>query len=361
MALYRLKTLLYRIKLFVRQSQSNGLSLPYIACIHLPRLFITLAYFKVAKTVNDKLLSPTLNQRRFKRFHQDNPPDASGHYYVIVMPNTLHYLIPCLQLIPTEISLFLVFNGAQAWERAKLKALFKNRPCVKLVTLPFSSVNHGPVINLFLHQNHSNFGIIDHDLYIFDEQLLRQRDFTNKQSMRAVFKGVNQISGLTYPHTFFLYFNTQVLKQIMQKYEVDARIYYQVDALTSQTLEKVGLGGGAYIKEYINYFDTLHVILGLSYAQKLEVDYVNTRDVFHLGGTSMGSQYSKDLLHKYMSMRFLEYLNDHELKQHYLPFLAPFSNAEQIWQKLEKNSETIHMRSTLDAILTRLTEARLTL
>lgn len=356
MAFYRIKTLLYRIKLFVKQSHRNGLSLAYILAIHLPRLFLVLAYNKVAKTLNDRLLTPLVSCRLMRRFHSQFVNAEDGHYYVIVMPNTLHYLIPCLQLIPDDIPTYLIFNGAKRWERKKLTKMFAQRPAITLLTLPFSSVNHGPVINLLFAVNQCNFGIIDHDLYIFDKTLLQQRSFTNNQSMRAVFKGVNPNTGMEYPHTFWLFFNCTSLKQIMQHFNIDARIYYDVDKAVRQALATVGLSEGVFIKEYMNYFDTLHVLLGLSYAQGLDIDYVDTTEVFHLGGTSMGSQYSKDLLHMYMSMRFLEHLDDVSISSRYLPFLKPFSDSEQIWNKLEKNEETQHMRITLDRIIERLVD-----
>jgi hypothetical protein len=356
MAFYRIKTLLYRIKLFVKQSHVNGLNLAYILAIHLPRLFLALAYNKVAKTLNDRLISPICNLWLMKRFHAQHVDIKDGHYYVIVMPNTLHYLIPCLQLIPDDITTYLIFNGAKRWERKKITEMFAKRPAIKLLTLPFSSVNHGPVINLLFAVNQYNFGIIDHDLYIFDKTLLQQSCFTNNQSMRAVFKGVNPITGMEYPHTFWLFFNCTAIKEIMQRFDVDARIYYDAGQSVNQALATVGLTNGVFIKEYMNYFDTLHILLGLSYAQGLEVDYVDTKQVFHLGGTSMGSQYSKGLLHMYMSMRFLEHLNDATLSRHYMPFLKPFSSSKQIWEKLTKNEETHHMRITLDKIIERLVE-----
>lgn len=356
MAFYRIKTLLYRIKLFVKQSHRNGLSLTYILAIHLPRLFLVLAYNKFAKALNDRVISPVCNLWLMRRFHRQHVDNKEGHYYVIVMPNTLHYLIPCLQLIPDDIPTYLIFNGAKRWEREKLTKMFAKRAAIKLLTLPFSSVNHGPVINLLFTVNQHNFGIIDHDLYVFDKTLLQQRSFANNQSMRAVFKGVNPITGMEYPHTFWLFFHCSAVKKIMQHFDVDARIYYEVDPLVNQSLATVGLTKGVFIKEYMNYFDTLHVVLGLSYAQDLEVDYVDTEQVFHLGGTSMGSQYSKDLLHMYMSMRFLEHLNDVSISSRYMRFLKPFSDSEQIWNTLDKNEETRHMRITLDNIIEKFNE-----
>lgn len=290
----------------------------------------------------------------FRRFYQRSVVKNAGNYFVIVMPNTLHYLIPCLSLLTEKVPVYLILNGAKKWEIDKLASLFPNRPRFKLTTLPYSSVNHGPVINMLLKTNQYDFGIIDHDLYIFDHEILASTDFSANQSMKALFKGVNPNTSMQYPHTFFLYFNVDVISQIMHRFQVDARIYYSVSEQVNNALQKVGLTQGTYIKEYMNYFDTLHVILGLSFAQDLEVDYMDSNEVFHIGGTSMGSQYSKDLLHMYMSMRFLELLKDDQLDKRYRKYLKPFSHSEQIWQRLEKNYETQHMRTTLENLMSRL-------
>lgn len=247
--------------------------------------------------------------------------------------------------------MFLIFNGAKSWEQDLLLKEFKGRPALKLFTLPRSSINHGEVINLFFHANDKNFGIIDHDLYIFDPDIFKKLTFKNDQFMKAIFRGENRYSGMLYPHTFFLFFNTPQLKRIMMEYHVDARVYKKVSPDIKSKLAEIGLSNGRFIKDYINYFDTLHVMLALSYLEGWEVDYLDTDAVFHLGGTSMGSQYAKDLSHMYISMCFLEYVNNPLLKEKYLPYLAPFTSSEQIRQKLVPTPDVIHMKNTLHSIL----------
>jgi len=356
--LYRLKRELYRLKKFVFRSHQNGLSFPFIIIVHAPRVFFNLVYAKLVKWINNRVLAVTINKILIGLFHKNYKNRLGGHFYVIVMPNTLHYLIPCLRLLPDDLQVFLIFNGTKSWERKIFLNEFSQFPGLKLWTLPRSSIHHGEVINLFFYANNANFGIIDHDLYIFDKQIFNHLTLKNDHSMKAIFYGQNRVNGIVYPHTFFLFFNTVVLKKIMQEYGVDARIYKKLTPVVQSRLAAIGLTNGQFIKDYINFFDTLHVLLALSYIEGFQVDYIDTDRVYHLGGTSMGSQYTKDLSHMYISMRFLEFVNHPLLQEKYLPYLAPFTSSEQIRQKLQPSPDVIQMQNTLNKILSLLAESR---
>ena len=140
----------------------------------------------------------------------------------------------------------------------------------------------------------------------------------------------------------------------MRQYKIDARIYRKVPSSVNKRVTAIGLNNGVYIKDYIKYFDTLHVLLALSYAEGWTVDYLETEEVFHIGGTSMGSQYAKDLAHMYMSMCFLEHVDHPELTEKYLPYLKPYTSSAQINEKLPPSPETFQMKNTLHKILNRL-------
>ena len=355
--LYRIKVELFRIRKFVSRSQYNGLSLPYIFLIHMPRVFLLMAYKKTAKKINDRLLAVSINKYRMHKFHKKQISSLGNHFYVIVMPDTLHYLIPCLQLLPSELNVFLIFNGAKTWERRLLLSEFKHRPSFKLYTLPFSSINHGNVLNLFFHTNEKNFGIIDHDLYIFDRNIFHHLKFSDDQFMKAIFSGENRFTGMVYPHTFFLFFNAAKIKQLMYHYKVDARTYKELPRSVETSLASIGLNNNSFIKDYIRFYDTLHVLLALGYVKGWQVDYLETEDVYHLGGTSMGAQYTKDLSHMYISMRFLEFVNIPQLTDKYLPYMTPYTTSEQINQKLGVNPEVLQMRNTLETILAKLSQS----
>ena len=354
--LYRIKTELFRIRQFIFRSRYNGLSLPYIFLIHMPRVFFLMVYKKTAKKINDRILAASINKYRMRQFHKKHASSLGNHFYVIVMPDTLHYLIPCLRLLPAELNVFLIFNGAKAWEWQLLLKEFSHRPFCKLFTLPFSSINHGYVLNLFFYSNEKNFGIIDHDLYIFDKSIFQNLEFSDNHFMKAIFYGENRYTGMVYPHTFFLFFNTSKIKQLMHQFKVDARIYKKLPKTVESSVANIGLSNTRFVKDYIRYYDTLHVLLALGYVEGWQVDYLDTEDIYHLGGTSMGAQYTKDLPQMYISMRFLELVNIPQLTNKYLPYLTPYTSSEQINQKLGVSPEVLHMKNTLKIILEKISQ-----
>jgi hypothetical protein len=75
------------------------------------------------------------------------------------MPDTLHFLIPRLRLLPRSVNVLLIGNGACAWEREALAVAFPDYPCLVLGTLPGNSLAHRDVITLLLRANERHFGL----------------------------------------------------------------------------------------------------------------------------------------------------------------------------------------------------------
>ena len=71
----------------------------------------------------------------------------------------------------------MILNGTAGWEENYLRKNFNGYPSFKLITFPHSSLSHGSVLNLLLGNNDSNFGIIDHDLFMFNPQIFDELDF----------------------------------------------------------------------------------------------------------------------------------------------------------------------------------------
>ncbi len=70
---------------------------------------------KIAERVNAHLLNRLIDKRRFRHFQCRHAPPG-GHFYIIVVPGTLHFLQPALALLKGKINLLLIVNGLQAWE-----------------------------------------------------------------------------------------------------------------------------------------------------------------------------------------------------------------------------------------------------
>jgi len=71
-------------------------------------------------------------------------------------------------------------------------------------------MSHGTVLNLLLRTNDSNFGIIDHDLFLFNPQIFDDLSFKKDECVIGAFKLINTRAQLSFPTTHFMFFNSQV-------------------------------------------------------------------------------------------------------------------------------------------------------
>ena len=116
--------------------------------------------------------------------------DAVGDaFYVIVMPGTLHFLLPCLALLPRHLKVVLLGNGASTWERHIVAHRFPALPYCPLATLPATSLMHGDVITLLLQNESANFGLIDHDCYVFDPRIFESLAPGPNDCLTAIYGG----------------------------------------------------------------------------------------------------------------------------------------------------------------------------
>jgi hypothetical protein len=158
------KLLLKDLQEWIILEKHWGKSIGRILVFSLPLKLLNKLYSLIAGLINNYFLVSIFNLNRFQDFQKFYKNKLGNHFYIIVMPNILPYLLPCLNLIPKKINLFLLLNGTDKWEDNFLKNSFKNYPFFKLNLFPHSSLSHGRMLNLLLANNEYNFGIIDHDL-----------------------------------------------------------------------------------------------------------------------------------------------------------------------------------------------------
>jgi hypothetical protein len=342
----------------VARMRLRGYPLLTALLFHLPRVTLLRIYRKLAHPMNRALPFRWLNERALRRLHAGNPRHADGgHFYVIVMPGTLHFLLPCLALLPADLRVSLLANGARAFELRQLAASFPALPIARLASMPGTSLTHGDVITLLLNSNTGNFGLLDHDCYIFDRAVFTELAPGPKQCLTAVFGGVSEKTGLTYPETFFLYLNTPVLREIMSRYAVDARIYRAAPARVRPIIERVGLGQGVFYKDYLTFFDTLHLLLGLAVAGGFGLrflQHVDQRAIAHVGGTSWKTAETKELIDCYIDWRFLEIARDEQLRRRYARRLRPFRSADAVRAAIPMTPEAFARLAAVDGVVDRL-------
>jgi hypothetical protein len=324
----------------------------------LPALTAERAYRALARRMNGAWPLRTINRRRFERFHRANA-STGGHFYVIVMPGTLHFLLPCLRLLPPQQTVHLIANGARAWERRLLSAAFPARHIVTLAALPASSLAHGDVITLLLERNDAPFGLLDHDCYVFDAACFEGATPAPTQCLTGWFRSVGRKSGLAYAETFFLILNAPLLRDIMRRHRVDARVYRKVPARLRALVARIGLRDGNDFKDHHDYLDTLHLLVALALAEGNTLGFRGSADgaIVHLGGTSSGAPETKDLLDHYLQLRFLELANERELRARYRRRFRTFASSDDVRARISMTPAAFARVGAIDGLVERLRDA----
>ncbi len=323
----------------------------------IPRAATLRAYRKLAYAVNDGVLQRWVTPARFRRFLARKPEQLDGCFYVIVMPQTLHFLLPCLRLVPKEVPVVLLLNGARTWEADLLSERFPEFPQFRVATLPNSSVGHGAMINLLLQNSARDFGLLDHDLYLFDKSIFEQLRFDDEDFLLCLFNDASDDGRWIYPLTHFLYFRIEVFQRLMQQYGVGAQAYRQVPEPARSRLASLGLRKGETMKSYHEFYDTLHVLLALAYADGVGVAQIEpgvADSVYHIGGTSIGTHHTKDLISLYTHLRFLELSGEPLLQRRYAAIAAPFRSAEQVHNQLQGTAHAFDQIQLVDQLINNL-------
>jgi hypothetical protein len=344
----------------VQRLRAQGHGLATAVLIRLPYLVARRGYRKAAQWAGGRVLVPWLDLPRFRRFQRSLSGSTGKRLFLIVMPGTLHFLLPCLHLLPAGLDVILLHNGCARWERDLLRAVNPGVRTFRLTTLPSSSIAHGDVLTLLLQAGDRDFGIIDHDMYLFDASVFKRLDFANGQCVLGLFGATSQATGLVYPLTHFLFFRISVWRALIERHQVTARLYRRAPARLRDRLAALGLGEGVFLKDYHDFFDTLHLLLALAYSEGLGVGFValtNPQDAVHVGGTSSGLQQTKALGMVYANARFLELGLNAALRKPYRRLMGRFHSSAEIRPKLPRTPETLRMLVVLDRLTTRLEAA----
>jgi hypothetical protein len=354
---WRLKSYLRRLRTAMRPMRERGLGLFSMLLVHVPAAFLFRAWRLLAQPLNGGMIQRVFNQPRFVAFQDTLEDSPLPRFYVIVMPFTLHFLLPCLALLQGRVQIVLLNNGAHRWERRVLTERFPALPLFDLWTLPLSSVSHGHVINLLLENHRGNFGIIDHDCYVFDHAIFEQLAPASDECLVSLFSEASSSVNITFPLTFFLFFNAEALRLLMHRYGVDARLYREIPVTARDAMARVGLGPATFWKRYHNFRDTLHVLLAVAQAEGLKFRFLTSDQelpAMHVGGTSIGTHHAKDLYALYIHLRFLELLDDKLLNRRYAFLTAPLRSSADVLAHSRQTTPEWQARPAVDALIAHL-------
>lgn len=347
--------LLFRdLQEWIYLEKKRGSSLSGIFLVSLPLKALYKLYSLIASLINNLLLIHLFNSKRFQEFQNFYKNKLGNHFYIIVMPNILHYFIPCIKLIPKNINLFFILNGTDKREDDFLRNLCKNYPIFKLKLLPHSCLSHGRLLNLLITYNQSNFGIIDHDLYIFNKDIFSQLKFDSNEFIIGIYKITNTVSQLTFPITQFLFFNIIIIKNIMRKYKIGAQKYRRIPSHLTKKLSTLNLGYHNFLKPHLNYFDTLNLIMAMAFYEGLSAKMLNLdifEDIAHLGGTSHGPD---NLYRTYRTLKFLEIPQNHLLREIYSERFSVFGSSKDMVKLLPDNKTTLSYTQQTDQLIEKL-------
>ena len=355
-----LKSYLRRLRVAIRPMRERGWGLVSVLLVQVPVAFLLRGWRVVAQPLNGGVIQRVFNRPRFVKFEGQLAGSTLPRFYVIVMPFTLHFLLPCLALLRGRVQVVLLNNGARRWERRVLRKRYPALQMFDLWTLPMSSVAHGHVINLLLESGHGNFGLVDHDCYVFDDAIFEQLVPANDECLLSLFGEASRSVEITFPLTYFLYFNTGALQGLMQRYRVYARLYRSMPPTARDAMASIGLGPAIFWKHYHNFYDTLHVLLAVAVADGLKFRFVSSHEqlpAIHVGGTSIGTHHAKNLYALYIHLRFLELLGDPLLSRRYAFLTAPLCSSAQALARSDLASLPWQALPTLETLMKRLGDA----
>jgi hypothetical protein len=185
---------------------------------------------------------------------------------------------------------------------------------------------------LFDHHE-TNFGIIDHDLYIFNKDTFCRLTFEDGQCALGAFRIHNKKANIEFPTTHFMFFNMNLIRMVRSKYKIGAHMYRRIPRQTTEGLRSLNLGYHNFPKDYLNVFDTMNLLLVMALFEGLSFKFIGggSRDFFHIGGTSAVSGESH---RQFIGLKFLEMAQNEELRERYAHLYPGFSSSEEIWDSL---------------------------
>jgi hypothetical protein len=300
------------------------------------------------------------NQERFLDFQKQYRSRLKNHFYIIVVSNTLDLLEYCLTFLPPNLNLFLILNGLHPWEHDYIE---REYPHIPRFTLAIESkrILHDRVLDMLMEANDSNFGVLDQDCFVLDNAIFEDLRVHDNEFAISPFVGVNHAAPITFPRTYFLFFNVPVIKRIRNQHGISFKRCWTIPSNVEADLAALNLGHHNHPHRSLDYFDNFQLIWamairgGLVFTQGRKGRLHGSDDgIVHVGAghaylredfrdrmvESLRNyqdlpQLEKEKLHAaafchYAHLILLENLAIDELTQRYLPFFAVYESSREL-------------------------------
>ncbi len=243
----------------------------------------------------------------------------SKTFFVIIMPASIHVALLSINKIKDVGHIVLVGNGLSAAEKKWIVRNVKGYPLVSSC----EKLHHHQVINVLLSVWKVNFGILDYDCFVMDENIIyRMTELSGDEIVSSPYLLENKGLNIKFPETFLLYFQIKKIKFLMDKYKIDSRIYFwrMLKPSVLKALEQLGITKLNMPEPQKDYFDTLKLIFlmaikeGMSF--KFVADYTDSHGepetVYHIGSIAKPNVISNSYSFRgsYFWRRSLEAINE---------------------------------------------------
>ena len=129
-------------------------------------------------------------------------------------------------------------NGLERWEEEFIERTYPLVPQFKLTTYR-GSIVFDRVLDLLMECNETDFGIIDQDCFVLDRGFFKSLRIRDNEFAVSPFSNVNKASNIVFPRTYFLLFNTRIIKSIRSEYELSFKSCWTIPARTRGQIGRV--------------------------------------------------------------------------------------------------------------------------
>jgi hypothetical protein len=246
--------------------------------------------------------------RKASRHREEVRAALSGHrrmpFVVIAVPDTLHFLIPCLALARRHVPIVLVSNGLRAWERDALAGMLERGRQVRLPAIPGQMIRHSAVVEALLRDARQDFALHDPDLYVLKPSLYMELDLRENEMAVGAFGIRNKKAALSFPTTHLVSLHVSTIRSLCERYAIGPGVYRRTPRRLASSLRALGIGDDNFPKDYLGYYDLLNLVwmVGLHDGHRTRILWSPEEDVVHVGGVSY--DLGNPMLH-YVHSRFL--------------------------------------------------------